>query len=105
MSCVAGCSNPGRWSPEFKKVYKAENTAGCCCNGSGRNDCEKPSLARPGSPLWEWEKNHGKLITKIIHTQDDQGHTITRILKTTCPIKTERPSRFGCCSLTYRTSG
>jgi len=104
MSCGVGCSGgPSKYSPEFNKKWKAENNAGCCCNGSDRNNCDKPSIARKGSPRWEWEQKYGKIITKIIFEQDSQGHTVQRVEKTVCPPEEpKRPNRTGCCSLRYR---
>ncbi len=105
MSCGAGCSgeSPRPWSPEFKRPWKPENNAGCSCGGGNRNTCDGPSLARPGSPLWKWEKEHGKLVTLIAFEQDAQGHPVTRIEKVICkPEPPSRPDRHGCCSFRYR---
>ncbi len=101
--CGQGCGGPSKDSLEFTRRWKPENNNGCGCSGSGRNDCSKPSIARVGSPLWQWEQIYGKLITKIIHTQDEDGHDIVTIEKTPCPLpETTRPSRNGCCSFVYR---
>lgn len=105
MSCGFGCGGgPSRYSPEYYRPYKPTNNAGCACSGNDRNSCDRPSLAKEGSPLWEWEQIHGKLITKITYSQDDQGHRIVLIEKTTCPPKVESPSRHGCCSVGYRVN-
>lgn len=106
MSCILGCNGePSRFSPEYNKQWKAQNNAGCACSGTDRNNCDKPSTAKEGSPLWEWEQIYGKLITKIIHTQDDQGHRITTIEKIPCPVKIpDSPNRHRCCSVSYRVN-
>lgn len=104
MSCgQGGCSDGASpFSPEYKRYWKPENNAGCCCTGSDRNKCDKPSLAKPGSPLAKWEAIHGKVITRVLFEQDAQGHPTVRIEKLVCPIPDDKPSRYGCCSLRYR---
>lgn len=104
MSCGIGCT-PNEYQPEYRKQWKAENNVGCCSNGSARNDCTKPSLARPGTPLAEWEAVYGKLITRITYVSDDQGHTTQVVEKVPCgPEAPVRPSRHGCCSFSYRAA-
>lgn len=107
MSCGFGCGGdgPSKYSPEYTKKQKFENNAGCGCSGDGRNDCSKPSLARVNSSLWLWEQKYGKLITKIIHTMDDQGHETVTIQKIPCPVvPPARPNRYGCCTSSYRVN-
>lgn len=106
MSCGVGCSGgPTRFSPEYTRQWKAQNNAGCACSGTDRNNCDKPSLAKVGSPLWEWEQIYGKLTTRIIHTQDDQGHSLVTIEKIPCPVRiSTKSSRHGCCSASYRVN-
>jgi hypothetical protein len=103
MSCGLGCE-PNEFQPEYRKQWKPESNTGCCSNGSSRNDCDQPSLARAGSPLAEWEAIYGKLVTIITYEQDDQGHSFQKVEKIPCPLKsTNRPSRHGCCSFRYKT--
>jgi hypothetical protein len=105
MSCGAGCNGgPSRFSPEHKMVWKAQNNSGCSCSSSGLNDCDKPSFAKEGSPLWEWEQIYGKLVTRITKTQDENGHETVLIEKIPCPKPVETNSRYGCCSFTYRVN-
>lgn len=98
----SGCG-PNQFQPEFKRQWKPENNSGCCSNGSGRNDCDKSSLAVEGSPLANWESIYGRLITKITYEKNEiTGHSIQKIEKVICPIEIPQKSRHGCCSFSYR---
>jgi hypothetical protein len=101
---MCGCAGTNSSFPEFYKPWKAENNSGCCMDGSSRNDCSRPSLARAGSPLAKWEAIYGKLITRITFEQNTvTGHSVQVIEKVACgPTSPKRPSRHGCCSFTYR---
>ena len=106
MYCGFGCggNGPSKYSPEYQKKQKLENNAGCSCSGNGRNDCNEPSLAREGSPRWQWEQKYGKLVTKIIHTTDEQGHETVTVLKTPCPAVQSDKVKKTCCSFNYRVN-
>lgn len=99
MACNS-CS-PNRSSIEFIRRFKPENNTGCCCGGHS-NDCNKPSLAREDSALWQWEQIHGRLITTVTSIQDESGHTVQVVKKTVCPLKTTETRRKACCSFGYR---
>lgn len=96
------CCGPGpsEYSPEHNKVFKFENNAGCCCSGNG--DCDTPSRAREGSPLWKWEQIHGKLVTIFTTLSDVNGHSYVQIERKSCPASQTRSRRTDCCSIRYR---
>ena len=100
MSCFS-CGD-GRFSPEYTKKQKPQNHNGCGCIGNN-NDCDSPSIAPIGSPLYNWEQIYGKLVTNITFVQDEFGHKIQIVEKTPCPIKSKSKKSTGCCSLRYRT--
>jgi hypothetical protein len=105
MSCDGGCGITTKYQPEFYRRWKPESNAGCCCGGPDRNDCDKPSLARVDSPLWEWEQVYGKLVETITYVSDDQGHTVQKVEKHPCGPTTVSPkSRHGCCVMKYRVN-
>lgn len=89
-----GCGSCGnsKFSPEYTRPYKPENNSGC--GVSDTNQCEDPSLAIEGSPLWKWEQEHGRLITeaKMIHID---GRSTIIFRKIPCP-KTVKKSGPGC---------
>jgi hypothetical protein len=103
MCCgVEGCGGVlSEFSPEFTRQWKPQNNSGCGCGGD-RNDCSKPSLARPGSPLAEWEAIYGKLITTVTVEQDGNGRMFQVVVKTACPLKDIKPKKVTCCSARYR---
>lgn len=101
MCCSGYGGSDNKNFPEFTKPFKRQNSAGCC-NAGNRNDCDSPSLAKAGSPLARWEAVHGKLITKVWFERDTSGREVQKVEKTACPLETKRPSRHGCCSLSYR---
>jgi hypothetical protein len=101
MSC-SSCG-AGRFSPEYTKKQKPQNHNGCCCSGGNNNSCDTPSSAPVGSPLYNWEQIHGKLITNVTFVQDEFGHKIQVVEKIPCPIKSKPKKSTGCCSLRYRT--
>jgi hypothetical protein len=90
------------FSPEFTRQWKPQNNNGCGCSG-GRNDCDKPSLAIPGSPLAQWEAIYGKLITTVTFEQDQNGRMFQVVTKTACPSKTIS-KKVTCCAMRYRVS-
>jgi len=98
MSC---CSpGPSQYSPEYDRQFKFENNAGCCCDNNG--DCDTPSRAKEGSPLWKWEQVHGKLITVFTMLSDTNGHSYTHIERKVCPLSKPKRQRKDCCVLKYR---
>jgi hypothetical protein len=104
MSCGAGCGDwPNEHQPEFKRQWKPENNSGCSCSND-RNSCKTPSLAKKGSPLWEWEQIHGKLITTVTFEQNAEGRMVQKVVKTACPIEVKHTSRHGCCTVRYRVN-
>jgi hypothetical protein len=96
MSCNG---NPSVEAPEHNKRSKPENNNGCCCGGG--DDCSRPSKARKGSPLWNWEQEHGRLIGVFTEEIGSDGRKLVVYSKTTCP-ETKTQKRKGCCSLRYR---
>jgi len=86
-------------APEYNKRSKPESNNGCC-NG-GLDSCDYPSKARKGSPLWEWEQIHGRLIGKFTEETGPDGRIRTIYVKIICPEVKKRKSK-GCCSLSYR---
>lgn len=99
MSC--GCDGPTPAQPEFTKQWKPENNSGCCTHGV--DDCDKPSLAREGSALWEWEQVHGKLLETISYRPGSDGRMVQVVEKKPCHIK-PKPRRTDCTSLSYKVS-
>lgn len=101
MGCGRKCG-PSEYSPEYNKVFKPENNDGCGCGGE--KGCDKPSNAKEGTPRWEWEQIHGKLVTYFYKEADENGHTYIRIERRPCPPETKRPKRNDCCSLRYKVA-
>lgn len=85
-------------SPEYTKKYKPESNTGCCRGNS--NDCDSPSKAREGTPLWEWEQTHGRVIGVFTEEIAPDGRVRVVYSKSTCP-KTKEKKKKGCCSLRY----
>ena len=100
MSCKH--CGPSKNSPEYYKKFKPENNSGCACGGPNTNDCDQPSTAIEGSPRWEWEQEHGKLITNIVKKIGDDGRFFLDVEKVPCGKPNTRQKRKGCCSLRYR---
>jgi len=96
------CSNcgPSKYSPEYNRRFKPENASGCC--GGNSPDCDVPSKAVEGSPLWDWEQEHGKLVAHITKKLGDDGRFFLEIERVACGKSSTRQERKGCCSLKYR---
>ena len=97
--CCSG--NPSIEAPEYNKRFKLENNNGCCCGGG--DDCSRPSKAREGSALWEWEQIYGRIINKITEEHGPDGRLHLVHVKTTCPEVPKTRSK-GCCSVKYRVT-
>ncbi len=87
-------------SPEYQKQFKPESNSGCCCPGI--DSCSKPSKAREGSALWEWEQIHGKLLNTITRELGADGRWHQVITRSACEQTSSRSSRRSCCSLGYK---
>jgi hypothetical protein len=98
MSCYS-CT-PTESSLEFTRRRKPQNNQGCGC-GRGANTCDTPSLALEGSPLYEWEQLHGKLVTTVKTELNAEGKWVQVVEKKPCPPKSKKHS-YGCVSLSYR---
>jgi hypothetical protein len=99
---MCGCTdgiNISTEAPEYNKRFKPENNKGCCCQGL--DDCDTPSRAVEGSPLWKWEQLYGRLIGQFVEETAPDGRKRMVYVKTTCP-ESEKPKKNGCCSLNYR---
>lgn len=99
MSCY-NCSSPSQSSLEYTRRRKPENTQGCGC-GKSANTCDTPSQAVEGSPLYEWEQIHGKLVTTVKVELNDEGRFVQVVEKKPCPPKI-KPHSYGCCSVSYK---
>ena len=100
MGCK-GCG-PGEYSPEYTKQFKPENNDGCGCGGN--KGCDYPSVAKEGSPRWEWEQIYGKLVTYFSYIADENGHRRVHIERLPCPPKPKKMGTATCCSFRYRVS-
>jgi hypothetical protein len=100
-SGCCGGGDPSRSAPEYNKRYKAENSAGCCC--TGLDNCSKPSKARKGSALWNWEQEHGRLIGTFTEEIAPDGRKRIVFSKTTC-AETKSSKSKTCCSLSYKVT-
>lgn len=98
MSCRA-CS-PGEFSPEFNKKFKPENNAGC--GASDPETCDTPSIAREGSALWEWEKEHGRVVTLVRLVLGADGRSFEEFVKAVCPLPIVKSGPVRCCALRYK---
>jgi hypothetical protein len=89
------------YSPEHTRRFKPENTRGCCGNGANEG-CNTPSRALEGTPLWEWEQVHGKLVTYFALRSDENGHTYKLVERIPCPVETRKTYESSCCSVRYK---
>ena len=100
MSCCGQPPRPG--SPEEGKRFKPESNAGCC---GGNTGCDGQSNAREGTPRYEWEQEHGKLVTVITTERVDIGLGTTGIVQSyrreVCE-KTTPKAKNGCCAIRYK---
>lgn len=96
MGCCARFNS--KYSPEYRKFFKPENNVGCGVRSLG---CDTPSLAMEGTPRYEWEQIHGKLVTTLTYSQDAQGHPVTLIERHPCPQEERSQRHPTCCSLKY----
>lgn len=96
-----GCDRPSKANDiECQRIRKPENHAGSGSKNSP--DCNVPTRALPGSPRWEWEQEHGKLITIITRELGDDGKFYYKVEKTTCPVDKSERKRYNCCSFAYK---
>jgi hypothetical protein len=98
MSCK-GCQ-PSKFSPEHNRQFKPENNSGC--GSKAPNDCDKPSGAIEGSPLWNWEQKHGRLTFNYQNVLGEDGRWAVLYEKSPCPKTTTRKDRQICCSIKYK---
>jgi len=101
MSCLSCGSNDNPNRPEHKRFFKPENNNGCGCGG-GNGNCDTPSLAKEGTPLWNWEQIYGKLVTTITFEQDEWGRTVQKVEKKPCGLPPVKSRNQRCCSLRYK---
>lgn len=97
MSCTS--CGPSPFSIEYQRRKKPENNQGCGCGGV-KNTCDTQSLAIEDSPLYNWEKKYGKLVTTVTLLQDSFGKKIQFVEKKPCKV-TEKQAK-NCCSLLYK---
>ncbi len=99
MSCRS--CGPSEYSPEFTRQFKPENNAGCGVKDT--NECDDPSLAREDSALWNWEQEHGRLITEAKMIYIDGRSTII-FQKIACPKPVTKSGPASCCSFRYKVT-
>lgn len=103
MSCVScGSGFPSRYSLEYSRRFKPENTKGCSCSGGNDNLCTTPSIVNEETPLGKWEKIHGKVITIVTFVKNEFGETIQFVEKKACPKKNNEKLSKECCSFRYK---
>lgn len=102
MSVCRACT-PGENSPEFNKQFKSENNAGC--GVSDPETCETPSIAKEGSALFEWEKEHGRVVTLVRLVLNDEGRIFEEFVKAVCPKKVVKSGPVRCCAFRYKVAG
>jgi hypothetical protein len=98
MSCYS--CGPSKFSIEYQRRKKPENHNGCGCGSRAVNDCETESLAAEDSPLYNWEKKYGKLVTTVTLEQDSFGRKVQVVEKKPC--KKEIKVKKTCCSVSYK---
>lgn len=99
MAACRACS-PGEFSPEFNAQFKPENNAGC--GVSDPETCDTPSIAKEGSPLFEWEKIHGRVVTLVRLVLNDEGRIFEEFVKAVCPKTVKKSGPVRCCALRYK---
>ena len=102
MGVCRACT-PGESSQEFTRQFKSENNAGC--GVSDPETCDTPSIAKEGSVLFEWEKEHGRVVTLVRLVMGADGRSFEEFVKAICPKTVKKSGPVRCCSFRYKVAG